>query len=376
MEYRDLFSHSVFRQAKKVVLFCNQTAYDHEAKHYLFDLLLEQQRLYQLLLPEHGLFSELQDQDSVENTRYKGVTCFSMYNKQAGVTGPREAMLDNADALVIDIQDAGVRFFTYTTHMFELILFVGRHFPDLPVFIMDRPNPAGKKVEGTQLPAKYKSFLGFPGMIHRHGMSIRELCVWRLRQENVQLSLHFIGLPAMRSNHAYISPSPNLPVRESLDVYSGQCFWEATTFSEGRGTTRPFILFGHPDLSMETAEMIAGVYNKKFAGISYLRPLKYIPVFHKHAHSACTGWQLHVEDVSSFHSIWSTLWIMRSVAGHWQGEFWREGSYEFDSTCTAAQLLLGDDDLIDFVNGKSSETDVLEKLTEAENSWIQMNGIK
>lgn len=373
MEYQDLLSNPIFQKSRKVVLFCNQTAYDHQAKQYLFDLLLEQHRLIRLLLPEHGLFSELQDQDSVENASYKGVTCSSLYNKKAGVTGPQKYMVEGADALVIDIQDAGVRFFTYTTHMFELLQFVGANFPELLVFILDRPNPAGKKVEGTILPEKYKSFLGYPGMIHRHGMSIGELCRWRLSKEQLNMNISFIPVPALHSNHQYISPSPNLPVRESLAVYSGQCFWEATTFSEGRGTTRPFSLFGHPELRLETAELIAGAYNKNFGENSYLRPSKFIPVFHKHAHQICTGWQLHVEDPANFHSIWSTLWIMREVAKHWKGEFWREGSYEFDSTCTAAQLLLGDDDLIDFVNARISEKDVMAKLTNEENSWIEMN---
>jgi len=369
-DYKALSEHQVYKQSGKIVLFCNQAAYDHGSHMYLFDLIIKDQKLLRILQPEHGMFAAIQDQDNIENEYYKGIPCMSMYDKKKGITGPAHGMLEGADALIIDIQDAGVRYFTYTTHMYGLLFFALTHFPSLPVIIMDRENPSGKKIEGTPLPARYKSFLGSEGMIHRHGMSTRELCIWFLEKQGLMGTVHYIPVPTAKNNHLYISPSPNLPVLESLQVYPGQCFWEATTFSEGRGTTRPFTLFGHPGISFEDAENIAGRFNTHFKSLAYLRPTKFIPVFHKHAHQVCTGWQLHVSDSGKYHSILGSLWIMREVNHLWEGAgFWRPGPYEFDSSCTAAELLIGDDDLIGYVNGNIQPDDITDKLSINEAVW-------
>lgn len=372
MDYHSLLTHPDFQSARRVVLFCNQTAYDHQQQTYLFDQLADQNRLCRLLVPEHGLFSEFQDQESIQNKSYRGIPCTSLYNKMAGITGPQADMLEGADALVIDFQDAGVRFFTYTSHAFALLEFVALHFPNIPVFITDKPNPAGQKIEGTLLHDAYRSFLGAPGMIHRHGLSSGELCLWWLRHRQISIGVHLVQTIRPSTNHGYISPSPNLPVLESLQVYPGQCFWEATTFSEGRGTTRPFTLFGHPNLHRNLAEDIAKKFNKEFQSQAYLRTTCFIPVFHKHSHHVCQGWQMHLLQPDAFHSVYSSLWLMRLVRQEWEEAFWREGPYEFDSDCTAAQLLIGDDECIDFVNGNSSDTIVMQKMERAETTWRRM----
>jgi uncharacterized protein YbbC (DUF1343 family) len=371
MNYQAVYENTIYRESKRLVLFCNQTAYDHSAKLYLFDTLAAENKLGRLLIPEHGLFSEFQDQEPITNMTYKGVPCTSLYDKANEITGPAPWMFEGSDALLIDIQDAGVRFFTYTTHMFALLEFVSAHVPDMPILVIDRPNLAEKKVEGTPLQVAYKSFLGYPGMIHRHGLSTGELCRWLMKTKDLKAKLHLIPVSAATSNFTYISPSPNLPVLESLQVYPGQCFWEATTFSEGRGTTRPFTLFGHPNLPKSLAEEIAKQYNARFVGQSYLRKTSFIPVFHKHKDRVCVGWQLHLERPDEYHSVLSSLWIMQQVKQRWQGHFWREGAYEFDSPSSAAQLLLGDDDLIRYVDGKLDEPTLLSLLAYAEDQWIK-----
>ena len=370
MHYRSFYNHRLYEQFKKVVLFCNQAAFDHEAKIYLFDLLIQDNKLLRILQPEHGLFAAIQDQDNIENEHYKGIPCASMYDKQKDITGPSHIMLEGADTLVIDIQDAGVRYFTYTTHMFALLSFAIHHFPNIQIVVMDRPNPAGTKIEGTPLPTVYQSFLGSEDMIHRHGLSTRQLCAWYLKKQKLETNILYIPVPTCTQNHQYISPSPNIPVLESLHIYAGQCFWEATTFSEGRGTTRPFTLFGHPELLPKDADRIADRFNNQWKDLAYLRPTKFIPVFHKHSQQVCTGWQLHIEDAANFHSILGTLWIMREVHRSWNGvNFWRSGPYEFDSSCTAAELLIGDDDLMNYVNGKIPMEPIVQKLTTSEDLW-------
>jgi len=369
MPYSALFTNHIYIAAKRIVLFCNQSSYDFSQNKYLFDIVAEAGKLHRILIPEHGLFSEHQDQENIGNVSYKNIPCISMYNKVTETTGPDPWMFEDADILLIDVQDVGVRYFTYTTHMFSLLQFVSKKFPDMPVVLVDRPNPTGNKVEGTIIDIRYTSFLGQPGMIHRHGMSTGELCDWYINQNKLKVLLYKVKY---KLNHKhFIHPSPNLPSMQSLHVYSGQCLWEATTFSEGRGTTRPFELFGHPDLSFKTAEMISRLFNKKYTGIAFLRPTFFMPVYHKHKEKTCCGWQIFIEDVAKYHTILGTLDIMKWVTTMVpELDFWRPGKYEFDSEATAVQLLVGDDDLIGYVNGEIQETQILHKLISAQEYWM------
>lgn len=373
MPYTSLFSHQKYISAKRIVLFCNQSSYDFNQKKYLFDMIAEEGKLHRILIPEHGLFSEYQDQENIGNISYKDIPCFSMYNKETETTGPEKWMFEDADLLLIDVQDVGVRYFTYTTHMFLLLQFLSKKFPAMPVIVIDRPNPIGKNVEGTIIEGRYTSFLGQSGMIHRHGMSTGELCDWYIRQYTLDILLHKVNY-CTRHKH-FIPPSPNLPSMQSLEVYPGQCFWEATTFSEGRGTTRPFELFGHPDISFKTSEQISQLFNKKYSGLAFLRPTFFMPVYHKHKDKTCCGWQIMIENPDKYHTLTGTLDIMRWVKSMaTEIDFWRPGKYEYDSEATAAQLLIGDDDLIGYVNGEIDETQILDKLISAQNNWEQKKG--
>ena len=373
MPYNALFSHHKYISAKRIVLFCNQSSYDFSQNNYLFDILIEEGKLHRILMPEHGLFSEYQDQENIGNITYKNIPCISMYNKADSTTGPDTSMFEDADLLLIDVQDVGVRYFTYTTHMFLLLQFLSKKFPAMPVIVIDRPNPTGKKVEGTIIEGRYTSFLGQSGMIHRHGMSAGELCDWYIRQYTLDILLHKVNY-FTRHKH-FIPPSPNLPSIQSLEVYPGQCFWEATTFSEGRGTTRPFELFGHPDISFKTSEQISQLFNKKYSGLAFLRPTFFMPVYHKHKDKTCCGWQIMIENPDKYHTLTGTLDIMRWVKSMaTEIDLWRPGKYEFDSEATAAQLLIGDDDLIGYVNGEIDETQILDKLISAQKNWEQKKG--
>jgi uncharacterized protein YbbC (DUF1343 family) len=370
MPYTALFSHHKYITAKRIVLFCNQSSYDFSQNNYLFDILIEEGKLHRILMPEHGLFSEYQDQENIGNITYKNTPCISMYNKETETTGPEKWMFEDADILLIDVQDVGVRYFTYTSHMFALLMFVSKFLPDMPVMLIDRPNPIGSKTEGTIIDERYTSFLGPFGLIHRHGMSTGELCDWYIRQN--QLQNHFYKIKYVPDLKQFISPSPNLPSPSALEVYPGQCFWEATTFSEGRGTTRPFELFGHPDISFKTSEQISQLFNKKYSGLAFLRPTFFMPVYHKHKDKTCCGWQIMIENPVKYHTLTGTLDIMRWVKSMaTEIDFWRPGKYEFDSEATTAQLLIGDDDLIRYVNGEIDETQILDKLISAQNNWEQ-----
>ena len=366
--YDDLLSHPIYLNSDNIVLFCNQSSFDFNRKSYLFDILIDDQKLSRILIPEHGLFSAHQDQVNIDSLEYRGIPCTSLYNKIQGDTAPSDSMFTDADAIVIDVQDAGVRYYTYTTHLFGILSLVARHYPDLPLLIIDRDNPIGSKVEGTIIDPKYTSIIGHAGLIHRHGMSIIELCEWYVSSYNLKLSFHHISFTANPLH--FIPPSPNLPTRTALMLYPGQCLWEATTFSEGRGTTCPFELFGHPDLSMKVVNHIAKQFNSRFEDQAILRPTYFIPVFHKNKDALCRGWQLSLCDSETYHTIHGTLFIMKMVMMLCPSlEFWITGPYEFDSPYSAAQILFGDNDLIDYTQNGFSENELINKLSLSEGQW-------
>ena len=369
MHYDFLLSNKEFKKSKKLVLFCNQSSFDFRRKQYLFDILIDQVKLKRILMPEHGLFSEIQDQGNIGNRAYRNVECISLYDKEEGITKPTKEFLSDSDGFIIDIQDVGVRYFTYTFHLFAILDLISKLNTDLPIFIIDRKNPIGTKCEGSVIQSEYQSFLGPAGLIHRHGLSTGQLCEWYIKRNSLSICLYKIEFPDSKQ-HLFIPPSPNLPSQNSLNVYPGQCFWEATTFSEGRGTTLPFELVGSPNLSIEIATKISLSFNKLFSDKAFIRPTFFIPVFHKHMNRTCVGWHLFIENDQTYHTILGSLFLMQQSNLYLDNQkFWREGAYEFDSSHTAACLLLGDDDLIGFVDGQISSKLIEDKLISEEENW-------
>lgn len=371
MHYGPLFQHPAFQKARRIVFFGNQSSYDFKAGAYLFDLLIYQKRLWRILAPEHGLFSEMQDQEGRDSGLYHGVECRSLYDTGKQQVVPQPSCFEGADALLVDIPDVGARYFTYATHLYWLLRCLRDNQLSLPVFLIDRPNPAGSKVEGTPLEARYASFVGLEGLVHRHGLSTGQLAQWMLHRLGGSVDL--IPIPyALPTGALPIQPSPNIPHWSTVQAYPGQCLWEATTWSEGRGTTRPFELFGHPDLPWAVCQEMAAHFNRRFAGQALLRPLRFIPFFHKHQGQECQGFQLHLLDAEAYHCLFGSLYLLRLARAHFGSQaFWRPGTYEFDSPCTAAQVLIGDELLIGYVDGEVPEADVLQHLASAEEGWRQ-----
>ncbi len=372
MDYAPLFQHPLFQSRQRIALLCNQSSYDFTARSYLFDLLIAQKRLHRLLMPEHGLFADRQDQEGQAHGQYQGVECRSLYDPDRASIVPDPSCLEGCDALVIDVPNVGARYYTYHTHVYWLLRCLRDNNIRTPVWIVDRPNLAGYKVEGTPMPARYASFVGLEGLLHRHGMSTGQLVRWMCSRLRRDLPVWVVPL-AGNGRNLFIPPSPNIAHLSTVQVYAGQCLWEATVWSEGRGTTRPFELFGHPKLYWEACVQMAKLFNGRFAGQALLRPVRFIPVFHKHQGQVCLGFQLHLLAPERYHALWGTLYVMRLARELAVAEpFWRLGAYEFDSPYTAAQVLAGDDLLIAFVEGEVSEQEVEKYLRAAENQWYRV----
>lgn len=375
---QNLVNNRRFAEMQNVGLLCNQVSYDFVSQQYLFQILNNKKVLKRLFVPEHGLFGELQDQEKLEETNiYKtlnlpDIEVVSLYQHNIKSLAPAACHLESLDAIVIDIQDVGCRYFTFTSTIFYLFESLIKHKLSTNIFVLNRPNPANRAVEGIPMPSKYASFIGLEGLPHRHGMSIAELCFYFQEKLNHKFNIYVIDDATHSSINALsINPSPNIPNQITPLIYAGQCLFEGTIMSEGRGTTRPFEIIGSPDFSWQEISQVCEKINNDWAKMAVLRPLRFIPTFHKFTGEVCTGFQLHLLNVQNYHSLLHSMIILRELA-QLKHNFWRTGSYEFGSEKTAIELLVGDDDLLGFLNGNLSQKSVKEKLQDAENQWINL----
>ncbi len=366
----------VLNDFNRIGLFANQTSYNFSENKYLIEILGE--KLQIVFVPEHGFFSELQDQVTLDNaSAYKilnpNAEYVSVYgsNKHYSLRFPPFKLLE-LECLIIDIQDIGVRYFTYITSIFYLFETLKINKIDLPVFVVDRPNPNIGRIEGTPLQEEYQSFIGVAGLPHCYGLCLFDVVKWL--KEKVKNKNELFSLPFLENN--WIQPSPNIPSKETCRVYPGMCLVEGTTMSEGRGTTLPFQIFGSPDLRFEDLEKIRKNIEKTSGKIPELkdswalRPLKFIPTFHKHAKTVCNGFQIHVTN-PNFHSLLFGLILLKEISRFLEPEkLWRKGSYEFGNDKTAIELLVGDRVLLDYLFQEISTDDLYGYLRKEEKDWL------
>jgi len=299
--------------------------------------------------PQHGARGEKQD-NMIESAPYvdarTGLPVHSLY---AEVRKPTPQMLEGLDVLLFDLQDVGVRIYTFVWTMalaMEACAEAGVRF-----VVLDRPNPIGGVLrEGPLLRPGFESFVGLHPVPLRHGLTCGELAAWLNRERGIGCELEVVtcdgwtramlwedtGLP-------WVLPSPNLPMPDSCRVYPGMVLLEGTNLSEGRGTTRPFELFGAPFLDPHRlAERLEGALGDGVA----LRPCHFEPTFQKHAGRICGGGQLHVRDASSFRPVRAAVSILAAVRALAGDELrWREPPYEYETEKPPIDILWGGDGL-------------------------------
>jgi uncharacterized protein YbbC (DUF1343 family) len=370
-QYRQLFKQLKSRYAgARCGIFTNQTSYCWEKKKYLISLIGQMVQLESIFIPEHGFFAELQDQVPVRKTEHydflrTGTGIYSLY--PGGGSGLEENLekLSGLDLLIVDIQETGARYFTYVTMLGKIMDAV--RDKSLSILLVDRPNPAGRMVEGTILPEEFTSLIGLAGLVHRYGLTIGELAAWLKDRTGGRFELEVIKMSDLYEVLDLSCPSPNIPHPITPRIYPGQCLWEGTNVSEGRGTTRPFEIFGAPFFRKLMTDWVEG-WNEDHPE-AILRPLVFMPVFHKYRMEYCYGFQLHPLAVD-FSSLWYSLQLIRAVRQELPDFAWREGPYETGSEKPAIELLAGDPLLLDYLNGSASERIVLEKLGVHERQWV------
>jgi uncharacterized protein YbbC (DUF1343 family) len=336
----------------RVGLVTHPAAVDSQLRHAI-DLFAQSGRfkLAAIFGPEHGLLGQAQDLISVshaESKRHADLQVYSLYGEDEASLHPKAEQLKGLDALVIDLQDIGSRYYTFQATMrfcLQAALPLG-----IKVIVLDRPNPlGGEKVEGPALRKGYESFVGCHDLAIRHGLTMGELAM--LYQHELKLedgALEIIHCEGWKREQywdatglPWVLPSPNMPTLDTALVYPGQCLIEGTNLSEGRGTTKPFEICGAPWI--DATKLAKRLQAEKHPGVAF-RPVWFRPTFQKHAGIDCGGVQLHVTDRDAYQSVRCSLALlaaMRDLSGE---KFkWRTEVYEFVKEPIAIDLLFGSD---------------------------------
>jgi uncharacterized protein YbbC (DUF1343 family) len=295
--------------------------------------------------PQHGYLGQTQDNmvewQSYEHPRL-GIPVYSLYGAQRE---PTPAMLENLDALLIDLQDVGARYYTFIWTMFLGMRACEQC--DVHVVVLDRPNPIkGITTEGPLLDPDYRSFVGLHPLPVRHGRTIGELAA--LFRDEAFPRCRLTILPMIGWDRAmwfdqtglpWVMPSPNMPTLETATVYPGMCLLEGTNISEGRGTTRPFELFGAPFID---AEALTRELNQLgLPGVRF-RENWFQPTFHKFSGEICGGAQLHVTDRDLFTPYRAGIEIIRTIRRMSHDSFlWKQPPYEYEYHRLPIEVLLG-----------------------------------
>ncbi len=335
--------------------------------------------------PQHGLRGDKQD-NMMESSDYVdpalGIPIFSLYGE---VRRPTTAMMDTFDVLLIDLQDLGCRIYTFITTLRYLLEAAAQHRK--VVWILDRPNPAGRPVEGLSLRVGWESFVGAGPLPMRHGLTMGELARWFIATLKLDVDCQVIPMsdwqPDAAPGHgwpllerSWINPSPNAPNLSMARCYAGTVMLEGTTLSEGRGTTRPLELFGAPDI--DAAAMLKEMQQlapQWLAGCK-LRPIWFEPTFHKHVGQLCSGIQIHVDDPAHYDHAAFKPWRLMALAfkaiRRLQPEYllWRDFPYEYERDRLAIDLINGSPLLRQWVDDPAAAPTDLDTLAAAdEAAW-------
>lgn len=340
-------------KGRRYVLLCHQASLSRDGVHAHLALGTVE-RPVALLGPEHGFYGVEQDMVAASDERdpWTGCPVVSLYGDAVASLRPQPSVFEGCDLLVIDLQDVGARYYTFAATAVwatEAALAAG-----CEVWILDRPNPlGGREVEGNLLDLDLASFVGAFRMPQRHGLTLAEIVLLEARRHGWSTaSLVVFEVMGWRRDQTWrdtgwpwAAPSPNMPTPDTAAVYPGLCLFEATTVSEGRGTTRPFQLLGLPgaDAPALAVRCRERLESAGLSGVSVV-PTMFRPQFQKHAGRVCAGVELRVVNTEPLKPVrlgFELLLAFRDVLG--PAFEWRAEPYEFVSDTPVVDLLAGTD---------------------------------
>jgi len=327
--------------------------------------------------PQHGLRGDKQD-NMIESPDFtdptQGIPVFSLYGE---VRRPTDAMMDAFDVLLVDLQDLGCRIYTFITTLLYVLEASSKH--GKAVWVLDRPNPTGRPVEGLRLRPGWESFVGAGPMPMRHGLTLGELGFWFIKTLGIDVEYRVIEMDGWAADAApgygwpliertWVNPSPNAPNLWMARAYAGTVMLEGATLSEGRGTTRPLELFGAPDID---ARRVLGEMRSLapywLLGCR-LRECWFEPTFHKHVGKLCNGIQIHTEDPSYDHSAFRP-WRIQALGFkairrlYPDYPLWRDFPYEYELGKLPIDVINGGPSLREWVDDMSSTPQDLDAAT-------------
>jgi uncharacterized protein YbbC (DUF1343 family) len=370
---------------RRVALVAHPASVTRELVHSLDALMsLGDVRVSVAFGPQHGLRGDKQD-NMVESPDFEDpvhrIPVFSLYGE---VRRPTAAMMDAFDVILVDLQDVGTRIYTFvTTLRYVLEAAAARK---KAVWVLDRPNPIGRPVEGLRLRPGQESFVGAAPLPMRHGLTMGELAGWFVRTLRLDVEYEVITMDGWRPSDApgygwplgersWVSPSPNIPTPWTTRPFPGTVLLEGTTLSEGRGTTRPLEVLGAPDLDaralIETMTSLAPAWLRGCR----LRPCWFEPTFHKHVGELCAGLQIHVDDPAYDHTAfkpWRLMAVAFKALRTLRPDYplWREFVYEYEPDRLAIDVLNGGPLLREWVDDPAAAVADLEAMAVAdETAW-------
>jgi len=335
-------------RGKRVGAVLHPASVGSDLRHSLQKLQVHDGSLFKLCAlfgPQHGIKGHTQD-NMIEWDGYVdpklGIPVYSLYGEHRE---PSVKMLEGLEVLLVDLQDVGARYYTFIWTLYLCMKAcekLGIH-----VVVLDRPNPIGCHItEGPVLELDHTSFVGLHSIPVRHGKTIGELARQFQSECFPSVALHVLEMEGYRKDMwfdqtglPWVIPSPNMPTLDTAIVYPGMCLFEATNISEGRGTTRPFEIFGAPFIDGE--EFSSAMNALKLPGV-YFREHWFQPTFHKWSGQLCGGAQMHIGDRESFLPFETAIQILKYLFHRHPGDFqWKLPPYEYEYTKLPIDILLG-----------------------------------
>jgi uncharacterized protein YbbC (DUF1343 family) len=375
---------------RRVALLAHPASVTRDLVHSLDALAaLKEFKIVAAFGPQHGLRGDKQD-NMIESPDFRdplhGIPVFSLYGE---VRRPTATMMDSFDVLLVDLQDLGCRIYTFITTLRYVLEAAAEH--GKTVWVLDRPNPVGRPIEGLRLRSGWESFVGPGPLPMRHGLTLGELARWFVSTLHLKVECEVIKMDGWDPSSApgygwplgertWVNPSPNAPNLWMARCYPGTVMLEGTTLSEGRGTTRPLELFGVPDLEpralMATMESLAPQWLRGCR----LRECWFEPTFHKHLGRLCAGIQIHVDDPAydqegfrPWRLIALALKSLRTLRPDY--DLWRDFAYEYEHDRRAIDLINGSELFREWVDDPAAAPADLDTLAAAdETAWLSERG--
>ncbi len=327
-------------------LLAHQASVSRELQHTIDVVTARGCHLRAVFAPEHGLSGTEQALRPVGSERLRRLPVYSLYGNQLR---PTPEMLAGLDFFLFDLQDVGSRYYTYISTMLYCFRACGE--ANVEFIVLDRPNPIGGKVmEGNLIEPTHLSYVGIHPLPARHGMTVGEIALMFKDQLSLRGKLTVIPMTGWKRDNWYdetnlpwVMPSPNMPTLDTATVYPGMCLLEGTNLSEGRGTTRPFELFGAPWLdSARVAQFLRGC---RLPGLVF-RETRFKPTFNTYSGEVCHGFQMHVVDRLRFKPYLTAIAILQGCRAIHKKKFaWRPPPYEYETIKLPIDILLGSSSL-------------------------------